>query len=85
MISSLLMALLATAGANDQQVAVNTAKPPMVAVEAGTTVKPEANKSPRKARRYCVDQTHTGSRMSQRKCNTREGWLAEGWDPLEEK
>ena len=85
MISSLLMALLATAGANDQQVAANTAKPPMAAVEAGTAVKSEAKTSSRKTRRYCVDQTHTGSRMAKRKCNTREGWLAEGWDPLDDK
>lgn len=35
-----------------------------------------------KAKRYCVQNTITGSRLPQRTCQTRDEWLAQGFDPL---
>ena len=35
-----------------------------------------------KPTRYCVVDTPTGSRLPHRVCQTREQWLAQGFDPL---
>ena len=35
------------------------------------------------ARRYCVKEAYTGSRIPKKECRTREDWLSQGWDPLE--
>lgn len=35
-------------------------------------------------RRYCVEQTHSNSRLAKRECRTRTEWLKQGFDPLEQ-
>lgn len=35
-----------------------------------------------KAKRYCVVQAVTGSRIPLKVCNIREDWLKQGFDPL---
>lgn len=46
---------------------------------------PAATAAPKaavKQARYCIKETLTGSRLPTRVCNTREDWLAQGFDPL---
>jgi hypothetical protein len=50
-------------------------------VAAVGTEKPDAAK-PAKAKRYCVEDVVTGSRLKRRACQTRDEWLAQGFDPL---
>lgn len=38
-----------------------------------------------KDKRYCVQGTITGSRLVRKTCRTRAEWLAEGFDPLDQK
>ena len=45
-----------------------------VAAKSAATVKPAA-------KRYCVEDTHTGTRIPRRTCRTRADWLALGLDP----
>ncbi len=44
---------------------------------------PEAK--PMKDKRYCVRGITTGSRLIRQECHTRAEWLAQGFDPLDEK
>lgn len=34
---------------------------------------------------YCVESTHTGTRIRRKNCQTRAEWLREGFDPLDPK
>lgn len=38
-----------------------------------------------KPTRYCIADTITGSRMTRKVCKSRDAWLAEGYDPLDQK
>lgn len=48
-----------------------------------TQASPDAK--PVKDKRYCVQGTVTGSRLSRKDCRTRAEWLEEGFDPLDPK
>lgn len=45
----------------------------------GVTVKTKVKET-----RYCVKGEFTGSRITRKACNTRDGWLAQGYDPLDD-
>jgi hypothetical protein len=62
---------------NDVPSAASTAST-VAAASTETQVPAKASK----AKRYCVEDTVTGSRLPRRSCRTREEWLAEGFDPL---
>ncbi|MEG3125709.1 hypothetical protein [Sphingomonas sp. GB1N7] len=58
---------------------------PMSDASAEVSTAPAATAAPKSAvkpTRYCIKETITGSRLPTRVCNTREDWLAQGFDPL---
>jgi hypothetical protein len=66
------------ATAQDQPVAAVAAPAPM-ATPSPATLSPA---TPPRAKRYCVKETITGSRIPVKTCFTRDEWLAQGFDPL---
>ena len=53
-----------------------------VASADGAVVANSAEAAPSPARRYCVVDKITGSRLQHKVCKTRKEWLDEGFDPL---
>ncbi|UVO51648.1 hypothetical protein M0208_14450 [Sphingomonas sp. SUN019] len=49
---------------------------------SGTTA---ASGAQNEARRYCIVETPTGSRIERKECRTRADWLKQGFDPLDPK
>ena len=53
--------------------------------EASDTAAVSATTAAAPAKRYCVVDTLTGSRLQQRECKSLDAWLAEGFDPRAKK
>ncbi|WP_260598392.1 hypothetical protein [Sphingomonas endolithica] len=85
MIKTVIATLAGTLIAAASPAATRTEVPAPVSaasiVATADTKQPEATK-PAKATRYCVEDLVTGSRLKHRTCQTRDEWLAEGFDPL---
>jgi hypothetical protein len=79
MLSLMIAAALAASPADDPT--TPTPRQPDTAAVAGTGG--SAGAAAKSARRYCVKETYTGSRVPKKSCYTREEWLNQGWDPLE--
>ncbi|MEG3088606.1 hypothetical protein [Sphingomonas sp. PB4P5] len=55
---------------------------PTANVTSNTAPAQTTSAKPVTAKRYCVIDTVTGSRLPQKTCQTREQWLDQGFDPL---
>ena len=66
--------------------AANTAAVVIPGASANTTTPgTSAPKEQNGARRYCIVDTVTGSRIPVKECRTRADWLKQGFDPLDPK
>lgn len=84
MIKTVVIALSSALIATASPALADGARAPVEPSSATSTTAPVQAPSakPASAKRYCVIDTPTGSRLPHKTCQTREQWLDQGFDPL---
>jgi len=78
--AALALALAATGSADPARTSPDTTA--LTGTITATAAQPT---KARKPTQYCVRQAVTGSRIPRTFCQTREGWLIDGFDPLAQR
>jgi hypothetical protein len=83
MIKTVIFAISGAIIATATPALADSARAPVEPTNTTTLAAVQAvNAKPVAAKRYCVIDTMTGSRLPYKTCQTRDQWLAQGFDPL---